>query len=426
MPQTRAPLTSGQVQRLRPGPTPVDVRDGHTRGLLVTVLPSGKKQFAIRYRYRGKQRRLVLGDFPALSLAAARKRAKKAQVQITDGGDPAGERRVAKAPRKDTVATLADDYLRKHARKKKKSWREDERILNAIVIPAWGERSVEDLTRRDVKALVENVADRAPTMGNRSLALISGLLNFAIEEETWGIEASPATRVKKPAPEVSRERVLDADEIRRIWRVLTRCPTTAERAAPGRKAKTDPDDPYCPVRPVIADVVKMRLLTAQRGGEIVGMRWADLDEKIEWWTIPASATKNGKAHRVPITDRARAIIQAQPRSDDQPLVFAGSGRSVADAAKKAPGRIGRELRLANFRGHDLRRTAATRMGAAGIPRDDISAVLNHTAAGAVATRVYDRYSRDKEKRIALETWDRTLTALLDGDASKNVLPFASR
>ena len=125
----------------------------------------------------------------------------------------------------------------------------------------------------------------------------------------------------------------------------------------------------------------MRLLTAQRGGEIVGMRWADLDEKIEWWTIPASATKNGKAHRVPITDRARAIIQAQPRSDDQPLVFAGSGRSVADAAKKAPGRIGRELRLANFRGHDLRRTAATRMGAAGIPRDDISAVLNHTAAG---------------------------------------------
>ena len=418
MPQTTNTLTASQVQRLKPGATPVDVRDGHTRGLLLTVLPSGRKQFAIRYRFRGKQRRFVLGDFPQLSLAQARKRAKRAQVQIADGGDPAGERRAAVAPRSDTVAALADDYLRKHARIFKKSATEDERILIASVLPAWGDRSVGELTRRDVRALVEDVAERAPIMGNRVLALVRKMLNFAADHD-W-IDANPAARVRPPAPETSRERVLTDDELRRIWRLLERRRTTGERPAPGRKAATD----VRPVSPVVADVIKLRLLTAQRGGEIVWMKWTDLDDAIEWWTIPAADAKNRKAHRVPITGRARAIIQAQPRTDDQPLVFVGSGRSVADAAKKGPAKIGYALGLDDFRGHDLRRTAATRMGAAGVPTADISAVLNHTPGGAVATRVYDRYDRDAEKRIALETWDRVLTGILDGPSTATVTPIS--
>ena len=105
------------------------------------------------------------------------------------------------------------------------------------------------------------------------------------------------------------------------------------------------------------------------------------------------------------------------------MVFSGSGRSVADAAKKAPARIGRVLELDDFRGHDLRRTAATRMGAAGIPRDDISAVLNHTASGATATRIYDRYTRDREKRAALEAWDRVLDRIVTGKTTADVVPI---
>ena len=423
MPATNDTLTAGQVQRLKPGPTAIDVRDGHTRGLLVTVLPSGKKQFAIRYRYRGKQRRFVLGDFPQLSLAAARKRAKKAQVQIADGGDPAGERRAATAPRTDTVAALAEDYLRKHARKFKKSATEDERILSTNVLPVLGDRSVRDLTRRDVRALVEDIDERgAGIMANRTLALVRKLFNFGVDHD-W-LDANPASRIRPPAREVSRERVLDDDEIRRIWRLLEHVSTTAERSAPGRKAAADADDPFCPIKPVVADVVRLRLLTAQRGGEIVRMRWKDVDADLSFWTIPPTDTKNGRAHRVPLTDRARTIIESQPRTDDQPLVFSGSGQSVADAAKKGPAKVGRVLGLNDFRGHDLRRTAATRMAAAGIPRDDISAVLNHTPAGAVATRVYDRYDRDTEKRVALDTWDRCLTAILNGKRTSKVIPIS--
>ena len=216
---THRPLTDSQVRTVAPCQNPVDVRDGHTRGLILTVLPSGRRQFSIRYRYHGRQRRLILGDYPQLTLAQARRRARKQQVAIADGGDPAGERRAAKARRTDTVAALAADYLKKHARKFKKSAHEDERMLRVNVLPSWGDRSVRDLTRRDVRALVEDIAERAPIMANRTLALVSKMLNFAVDHD-W-IDANPAARVNKPAPEVSRDRVLDDDELRRVWGLLS-------------------------------------------------------------------------------------------------------------------------------------------------------------------------------------------------------------
>jgi integrase len=76
-----------------------------------------------------------------------------------------------------------------------------------------------------------------------------------------------------------------------------------------------------------------------------------------------------------------------------------------------------------FRAHDLRRTAATRMAESGVPRDHIAKILNHVEGGPAATRVYDRYDYDSEKRQALERWDRGLTAIIAGKTRK-VLPIA--
>ena len=76
-------------------------------------------------------------------------------------------------------------------------------------------------------------------------------------------------------------------------------------------------------------------------------------------------------------------------------------------------------------GHDLRRTAATKMAEAGVPRHHISAVLNHVEGGARVTRVYDRYSYDAEKRKALETWARTLQSIIEQAEPGRVLPFGS-
>jgi integrase len=426
--QMHAPLTDRGIRALFPKHTPIDVRDGGQPGLVVTVLPSGRKQFTVRYRFQGKQRRLLLGEYPAVSLAVARKRARKAQSAIDDGRDVAGERQAAKAARTDTVAQLAADYLAKHARKFKRSADEDKRILDVDVLPRWRDRSVRELTRRDVRALIERVAERAPIMANRVLAVVRKMLNFAVDHD-W-IDANPAARVTKPSPEHGRDRVLTDEELRQLWRVLSRFPTAAERPAPGRKrAKRTPDGPLCPISAPLAALLKARLLTAQRGGEVARMRWADIDLNAGWWTIPSEHTKNGVPHRVPLSVDVVELIRAQKPKDGQvrtEYVFTGhDGATVLHRAKKAPAAIARALEI-DFRGHDLRRTAATYMAAVGIPREHIGRVLNHVEGGARATRVYDRYAYDREKQVALDTWARTLKAILESkNPVANVVPFAA-
>lgn len=433
MPRTHEPLTDPQLKALQPGTTPIDLRDGELRGLIFTVLPSGRKQFALRYRAKGKQRRLLLGEYPGLSLAKARKLARHKQTAIDSGADPAADRQAARRAAADTFEALAADYMAKHARKFKRTADEDARILNADILPHWRGRSVRELTRRDVRVLVDRVADRAPIMANRVLALIRKVLNFAVDHD-W-IDANPAARIAKPAREGSRDRVLTDEEIRRLWRLLSHFPDTAERPAPGRKrAAGAADDPLCPISPALAALLKVRLLTAQRGGEVARMRWRDLTlppdapdvPQLGWWTIPGSDTKNREPHRVPLTADALALIRAQA-TDEEPgeYVFTGrGGATVLDRAKKAPAAVSRVLGI-DFRGHDLRRTAATRMAEAGIPREHLARVLNHVEGGARATKVYDRYSYDAEKRVALDTWARRLATILEErHATATVMPFA--
>jgi integrase len=437
VPRLHDTLTDQGLRALAPGSTPIEVRDGELRGLIVTVLPSGRKQFSVRYRVHGKQRRLVLGDYPGLTLALARKRARKAQTDIDGGRDLAAEHQAAKTARTDTVDALVIDYLAKHARKFKKteSADEDERIINKDVLPKWTGRSVRELTRRDVRALLDHVGARAPVMANRVLACVRKMLNFAVDHE-W-IDANPAARIKKPAPESSRERVLNDDEIRRVWRLLSNLPTTSDKPAPGRRRRSGTkDDPLCPISARLAALLKVRLLTAQRGGEVARMRWVDVDLKTGWWTIPGTDTKNGEPHRVPLTLQTVAIISSMQLATDadddddeekpgRAFVFVGYGASIRDRAKKAPAALVRVLGF-EFRGHDFRRTAATRMAAAGIPREHISRVLNHIEGGPRATKVYDRYSYDNEKRVALETWARVLNSILEQKSGGAVVPFTGR
>jgi integrase len=267
-----------------------------------------------------------------------------------------------------------------------------------------------------VRALVEPIADRgAPVMANRVLAVVRRMLNFGVRRD-W-IEANPASLIDRPGRENSRDRVLSDDELRGLWTLLERFPAQHEKQAPGRKRATHDADGklFCPISPALAAVQKVRLLTAQRGGEVVAMRWRDLNLRTPaWWTVPGELAKNGQPHRVPLTADVVKIIKAQCPEGEPELdghVFAHFGESVRDRAKKAGAALSRVLGV-EFRGHDLRRTAATRMAEAGVPRQHVSAVLNHVEAGPTATRVYDRYSYDAEKRSALETWGRELSRIL--------------
>jgi site-specific recombinase XerD len=135
-----------------------------------------------------------------------------ARGRILDGGDPAGEKQDERATYGDTIGALYELY--KKATEKKRSWPEQRRIFENEVLPAWRHRRVEDMTRRDIRMLVDRKAETAPIMANRILARVSRLFSFAVERD-W-IEANPALRIVKPADEKSRDRVLP----RRVARAL--------------------------------------------------------------------------------------------------------------------------------------------------------------------------------------------------------------
>jgi integrase len=332
-----------------------------------------------------------------IGLADARQRAKLAMLEVSSGSDPAVEKRAARTA--ETFGNLAEECLERHAKIKKRSWKEDERILNAELLPHWKHTPLRDLKRREVRNLVHAIAARpAPIMANRTLALVRKMLNFAIESE-W-MEANPASLIPKPGAEQSRDRVLTRNEIKAFWVAVEEEP------------------------PAIRAWLRLRLLTVQRGGEVVRMRWRDVDLQNKWWTIPAETTKNKLTHRVPLNATAVTLLRELRSSatPEQTWVCASSNPDVpvVHDAKKAIARVRRRMNV-DFRGHDLRRTAASIMASSGVSRLVIAKVLNHVETGVTA--VYDRHSYDAEKRAALDLWGRELQRMLRKKGKASVIAF---
>lgn len=149
------------------------------------------------------------------------------------------------------------------------------------------------------------------------------------------------------------------------------------------------------------------------------MRWAEIEG--DWWTIPPERSKNGLAHRVPLSPQARAILDALPHAGAHVFPGRKDGRPMANY-QKAWQALTAVAKLEDVVSHDLRRTAASGMASLGVPRLVIAKVLNHVEPGI--TRVYDRHSYDAEKKDALTKWGRQLKAILAGkQGAAEVIPL---
>jgi integrase len=400
-------------------------------GFGVRVMPSGRKVLFYLYRVDGQRRFLNLGDYPATDLKEARKKfeAAQAQVKLLKNGLPGGvdpvevkttksvereERR--KAP---TVSDLCTEYLERHAKRKKRSWQKDEEILNRDVLPAWGKRKAKDIRKSDIVELMERIVMRgAPIMANYCFAILRKMYNWAIEQDI--LETTPFIGVKLPSVKNARDRVLSEAEIKTFWASLNR---------------TDLNMSYG-----VKQALRLVLVTAQRPGEILGMHSSEIDGN--WWTIPAERTKNGKTHRVYLTETAldligdlkikdkktgkdvfRGYIYPSPVKKDKDgneleikKPIGDTSLSVAVARNLAhpltdkkgnplldeEGKAVTENRFGidHFTPHDLRRTAATLMAKGGEMDEVIDAVLNHSKQGVI--KVYNQYRYDNEKQKAME------------------------
>ena len=387
MPKTN--LTARTLEALKPlARGQVDYWDASLPGFGVRVSPGGRKAWVLMYRIGSRKRRLTLGTYPPMMLADARDEAKAALLTVQKGSDPAAEK--FEWRKAQTFAQLAELYLEKHAKPNKKSWRLDEKALWRDVVPRLGNRRAREITRRDIRDLLDDIKARgSPIQANRTFEIMRKLFNWAIAEDY--LPDSPCQKISKPAKENRRDRVLKEDEIRAVWQAME-----AEQ-------------------PLVAALFKLRLITAQRGGEVASMRWEDIDFPSSWWTIPGERTKNGLSHRVPLSPLALEILdRLKTERLEPPWIFPSPkpGRHLehmVQATRRIRNRSGVE-----FVPHDLRRTAASYMTGMGMPRLTVKKILNHVESDVTAT--YDRHSYDQEKRQALEAWGQRLEEIVSGRA----------
>lgn len=397
-------------------------------GFTIRVMPSGVKTWLYVYTFEGRRKEMNLGQYPDVSLRTARQLHNDAKKVLANGTDPGATDRREKEERRKapTMADLCDEYLEKWARPRKKSWAEDERTVKADILPALGKLKAKDVTRRDVILFLEEKGKTAPVLANRIQALLSKIFNFGIDRHVC--ESNPSMRLKLTR-EKPRERALSDAEIATVWAALS-------------------DGKGLIMSDEVRKALKLILLTGQRPGEVAGMHSSEVDG--EWWTIPGARTKNGKPHRVYLTETARGLIAGakgyvfpapvrkkkegegeaveraisegalptalrrnmagQSYRNDKTKRRKGEGYKRGPYKSKAlpddPNRIG----VDPFTPHDLRRTMATGLAKLRISDEVIDAVLNHAKQGVV--RVYNVHGYDEEKKAALMDWEKNLLGLV--------------
>lgn len=368
-----------------------DMREANGKGFMIRVFPSGQKSWGFIYHFEGRKRRITFGNYPELTLAEARRMHSQALNLLANGTDPGAAKQHDRAEARTslTVNDLITEYMEKWAKLRKRSWKEDLRILEKDVVPLWGKFKAKAVTRRDVNALLDDIVGRgSPIIANRTLAVIRRMFNFALERDI--VEMNPCYRVKAPSKENRRERLLSLEEIKRFWQGL-------DNASMSDLTKL---------------VLKLQLVTAQRKGEIIAAEWSEMDLNTGWWTIPGHKAKNGNPHRVPLSKLSLALLEQLKRLVGESVWLfpspKGDTHMTGDAIDHA---LRKNLKhfdgVENFTPHDLRRTAASHMTALGISRLVVSKILNHTENSVTA--IYDRHSYDVEKRQALDRWANELT-----------------
>lgn len=360
-------LTMSLINATKPGKKEIVVRDTEVAGFALRVTPSGAKSFFVRYRLgRGRDAAIRQPTICAVgpnSLEQARATAREWKAKGKEGIDMVqAQHDEATAP---TVKRMCDAYLVKHA-VKKRSGAEDKRRIGKLP-DRFLKMRLKDVKHIDIESLHSSMTV-SPYEANRVLALLSKMFSLAIKWE-W-VETSPTLHIEK-FPEEKRERFLSKEELKRLSYVL-------DDYAIG---STD--------HQVAADAIRLLVLTGARKSEVLRAEWSqfDLDEAV--WTKPSSHTKTKKAHRVPLSGPATALLQAIRAGQSEGCLYVCPGRHGGHRGdlKSAWEEIRVAAEIKDVRMHDLRHTYASLLVSAGVSLPIIGRLLGHTQS-----RTTERYA----------------------------------
>jgi integrase len=273
-----------------------------------------------------------------------------------------------------------------------------ESIFNRLVLPAWRNRTIHEVRRRDVIDLLEHIADeRGGYMANRTLGVLSKFFSWLCARDA--IEVSPVVGVERPFQELARKRTLSDSELKVLWLAC------------------EGDGPF-------GQALRLLALTGARRAEVSRLCWSEIDADRRAWILPSERSKNGREHAIPLSSQAWKIVQAMPRFSGCGFVFTADGRGPIVGWAKAKTRLSAKAGIPEeiWRLHDVRRCVAAGMQKLGTPVAVVEKALNHTSGtfrGIVG--VYQTHDYADEIRVALQRWaDRVDDLVSDRPRRPNV------
>jgi len=407
MPTKRVNKTNVDALVLAQGETFLWDDDLHGFGVKATA--AGAKSYLIQYRIGGrgaKARRLTIGKHGSpRTPTTARTEAERLLLQVRQGFDVAELKREKARQAQDLgFKSYVDRFVELCLKERwERSWKEAERELRRHVVPVLRDKPLPELTRTDLKAVLDRLRGKAATR-RKVYAILRRMFRWAVSE--GDLDRNPLEGMEAPPIPRSRDRVLADWELRLAFE------------AAGRLGR-----PFGPL-------IRLLILTGQRMKELADADWSELDRAETLLKIPAIRAKNRRATDVALSEAIVEELDAIAGGPDWPVrgfVFTTTGRTPVSGLSKAKRHLDEGIQnlalerdeqrdISGWCYHDLRRTFATGMQRLGVRFEVTEALLNHISGsrGGVAG-IYQRHDWKDEKREALRAWDAHVSAL----ASRN-------
>ena len=385
------PLTDLKIQSIKGGDKPQKIADGEGMYLFVSV--SGTKAWRFDYGYGGKRFTYTIGKYPQVGLAAARAKRAELKTKLSNGINPAIEKRtrkvLARSSMTDTFASIADDWYKTKFDNRSESWRvANELYLRRDLKPKIGNLPIQEVSGEMLVATLEGCAERhglktADRVRQCALQVFEhGILKFKTKE-------NPAKALKGWAeipPRKNRPHLLD-HQVADLIEALDAYPgyLTTKLAA------------------------KMLLLTFVRKTEITEARWSEFDLANAVWTIPAERMKMNNAHTVPLSKQAIETLEIlRSQSFGSEFVFPKNSTLLRPISRTALNNMFSKIDGKKYKGiftpHGVRATASTWANEVGLFRKD---VIERQLAHAERNKVRAAYNHAEylpERRQLMQAW----------------------
>ena len=360
-------LTQSLVNKAKveEGITSVDYYDERIPGLLMKVLPSGRKTYYIRYKDKRKvssQRKL--GNAVILTLSDARALARRKLAEIAMGADPFSLIQSNPSP---TLKKFAASGYIPYVKTYKKSWEMDISRIRNHLLPYFGAMRMSDIEKRDVVQLInDKLPSYKPGSINRVIILLRYMFNLAIKWEVEGVSRNPTTGIPLLKEDNHVERFLSSEEAKALLIAI-------------KNSKN----------PMLQHIISMLMLTGARKREVLDAKWEDFDMERNIWRIPT--TKAGKARIVPLSDAASVLLIKLRQRKRCAHAFANPATLKPYSSVYYYWHTARkEAGLSDVRVHDLRRSFASFLVNAGRSLYEVQPLLGHTQIKT--TQCYARLS----------------------------------